>query len=355
VGTTPAIVSSPKLGDLFLKRSADATNGYVYEYTDRGWVYTQINLIGPEGSQGEPGIPGPEGKGEKGDKGDKGDPAPAIHILGVLSSLSQLYPLTPSDDYLGKGFIVKDGGFSHIYVCVISMEDPHDYVWEDAGLLSGYTAITVGGNLVNEWNADTKLTKQTYTTTYPQIYTKNPTGGQEMRDATDQIYNTDKWSYHTKSIALRDSAGAVRGPSPVENDQYATKSYVDNNSGGTLYRHDIQFSGYGFDEGYDGDIGLGTSHDLYAKLTIYSSKSTQGTSYMPIPTDYYNLLTNGPGPITIMPTEGKLDGSEVMTLTFYPNGDLEIGVGYQGQVEEYYWIKEGFENGYQNHIVNRVI
>lgn len=216
IGATPAEVPSPKIGDIFLNNS----NGQVYQYSESGWGYSQLSLIGPPGSQGIPGISIKGDRGEPGEKGEKGDYAPAIHVIGVLASLEDLADIPPSSNYAGKGFIIKQGDVSTIYVCVVAAEEPHDYVWENAGVLTGYSVITVGGNIVSEWNADTKLNNITYTPTTNMVPTI-------QANTREQSWAQLGFSATPYTVPQRSTNGEVAVGTPTAESHATTKKYVD--------------------------------------------------------------------------------------------------------------------------------
>lgn len=223
IGATPAEVASPKIGDIFLNNS----NGQVYQYSESGWGYSQLSLIGPPGSQGVPGISIKGDRGEPGPKGDKGDYSPAIHVIGVLASLEDLADITPSSNYAGKGFIIKEGDVSTIYVCVVAAEEPHDYTWENAGVLTGYSVITAGGELISEWNADTKLDKVTSTSEYERAYCIGTKGDQHT-------IKIGAGYPHANTLVVRQNAGQIQTGEPTEDRHATTKKYVDDGLNGKL-------------------------------------------------------------------------------------------------------------------------
>lgn len=117
-------------------------------------------LQGPQGVQGRTGEQGPVGPvGPRGEQGPQG-PAGTFNIKGTLSSSSLLPDANTMT--MGDAYIVYEDGQSHLYV--ITGEEGN-YSWQDTGVLSAGTTITVGGSAVAEWNADTKLDKVTTSST----------------------------------------------------------------------------------------------------------------------------------------------------------------------------------------------
>lgn len=343
IGRAPQEVANPVVGDLFLKN----TDGTVYQYSETGWGYAQLTLRGPQGVPGVPGSVGPQGiPGPAGPAGPQGEAAPSIQLLGVLDSVDLLPE--PSEQYTGLGYIVRSGDTSVIYSVFISTEEPHDYIWQIAGTVSGFSIVTVGGAVVANWNADTKLDKVTSTSEYERAYCIGTKGEQrvmrigagyphantlvvrqnegqiqtgeptEDRHATTKKYVDDgfvprirkatgEWAYVENydgtvvqrqlqygaavpyTVPMRDAGGIVVVGTPTEDTHAATKKYVDDAVAGAtpkLYRHTIYASCYGNDSD-------GTQHSINMHFEILSTQSTSASAYY-VPVDKFVTLLAGP-------------------------------------------------------------
>lgn len=138
---------------------------------------------GREGPQGVPGLIGPQGiQGPVGPRGLQGEvgPAGSFTILGSIASadlLPSASTMTPGSAYL----VVEDAttGNYDLYVIVSpNPDDPTTFFWQNTGLLSAGTTITIDGGVVSTFNADTKLDKVTSTANYKRAYIINPDGTQ---------------------------------------------------------------------------------------------------------------------------------------------------------------------------------
>lgn len=222
IGAAPQEVANPVVGDLFLKN----TDGTVYQYSETGWGYAQISLRGPQGVPGSRGLDGPPGpQGERGPVGPQGEGAPSIRLIGILDSIDLLPE--PSEQYVGLGYIVRSSTANVIYSVFISTEEPHDYVWQIAGTVSGFSIVTVGGEVVANWNADTKLDKYTTTSDAQRAYIV-------LQDGTQGLKRIVFGSAEAGSIALRTGDGTVRVATPTADNDATTKKYVDDGLAGKL-------------------------------------------------------------------------------------------------------------------------
>lgn len=160
-----------------------------------------LNFIFTDGTQtttnsirGVPGIAGVPGKngapGPKGDKGDKGDPGPrgeqgpqgpagAFTILGTLTS-SDLLPSAASMNQNDAYLITTEGGFD---LWIIIGTTSSNFTWLNTGHLGAGTTITVNGQAVATFNADTKVNKTT-STGGNRIYGVYSTGEQAIYTLT---------------------------------------------------------------------------------------------------------------------------------------------------------------------------
>lgn len=214
-GRTPAIYSgnSPQAtenGDLYI----NTTNGNLYQTTN-GTLVLIGNIKGPAGQQGKAGIAGQRGpQGPQGPQGPKGDPGAFIHITTVVENTSQLPPITE----LSSGALVGPERLLYIPIG----ETTSTAVWTNLGPINVATLVSVEGNIVGEWNADTKVDKAD-----PEeldtlsVYGVNPEVGEVMVPASavaDQ-----------GTIAIRNERGSLNVASPQYSSEAVNKYYGDQN------------------------------------------------------------------------------------------------------------------------------
>ena len=211
VGDNPGQVASPAENDLFL----DAVSADVYQYKNGVWTAI-TNIRGNRGATGATGLTGPQGiPGEQGPQGEPGLPGSAVTIRGILQSVDELMDISPADQEPGTAYLVKD--YSDNYIIWFAL--PEDNTWEQAGPIQA-SVVTVGGNIVTEFNADTKLDKITTSDAYPRAYVVNDAG-------TKQGARAISWGAAPDTIAVRGANGTLMIGTPTENSHAATKKYVD--------------------------------------------------------------------------------------------------------------------------------
>ena len=210
-----------KPGDMYL----NVSTGNVYEFTDNN-VWLQVaNIIGPTGPKGEKGesIVGPEGP--QGPKGDRGDVAGLVNIRGQLTSTDQL-PTPQSLNNLTVAYLVN----GDLYIQF--GETPQTATWNNVGPFNVGTMVTVGGNYVNVWDADTKAPVAPPSAGKSQIWVHN---GQSGRWATLMSVNVQTTpnvipTYRTNSegdTINTHELGYLLTNTPTKNYQCANKKYVD--------------------------------------------------------------------------------------------------------------------------------
>lgn len=146
-------------GDLFISTSTNNGRiiGAVYQYSSatNTWSLVYDNFRGPQGIQGVQGIQGPVGpQGPDGPKGDTGDVGGFINIGGIVTNTSQL----PDPTTLGNrtiAYLIGSGVPYDLYVQV--GDTPESLQWLNTGPLNVSTLVSVDGNYVNLWDADTKV------------------------------------------------------------------------------------------------------------------------------------------------------------------------------------------------------
>lgn len=207
-------------GDMVLDK-----NGDVYMYsTGPEWVRVTnikgaIGRAGAPGRKGDPGLQGPQGP-----KGDKGDPGGFVSIAGILEEEEGL-PDPALVDNKSIGYLV---GTEYPYDLYIQVGDPERY-WVNTGPLNAASLISIDGQYVNLWDADTKRDRIT--------------GLEPFRNENDELPSVvytqsngvDEWSFYStepKTGAFALWTGPSDGPvlksgTPTENNHVANKAYVD--------------------------------------------------------------------------------------------------------------------------------
>ena len=199
--------------------SLSANYGLTFIFTDG----TQKTTNSIRGVPGVAGIPGKNGApGPKGDKGDKGDPGPrgeqgpqgpagAFTILGTLAS-SDLLPSASTMNQNDAYLITTDGGYD---LWIIIGTAASNFTWLNTGHLGAGTTITVNGQAVATFNADTKVTKTTstganriygiYSTGEQAIYTLTtyPSAAAVARFDTNARLQTSNPAAETDCVNLR--------------------------------------------------------------------------------------------------------------------------------------------------------
>lgn len=201
-------------------------NGEIYTYIiDEGilrWTYfTQIRgSQGIPGRKGDTGFAGPQG--ETGPQGPQGDPGAFIHIGGVKSSVGQLPGwggLTPMPSDPSLAYFVGDNPeiyLNDLYIQVGEIRENRE--WINIGTINIATYVTVNGQFVGNWNADTKLDKNTNVTVNWQCYVKRQDGSQTMIDVGDPR--------NAYCIAQSDQYGRLQSADPANNADVVTRQYA---------------------------------------------------------------------------------------------------------------------------------
>ena len=214
-----------KTGDMLLITSG-SEKGNVYQYAESSVVgkkwSLKTNIMGPQGLQGIQGIQGIQGEtGPQGEQGPQGDPGAFIHIEGIVPNIGAL-PTPPSIlNDLTVAYLVGTAEPYELYIQIGST--PEEAEWTPMGPLNVATLVTVGGNFQGTWDADTKLDKDTSTTTYNQVYVKAANGGQGTINVTKQVV--------ADAVVQRQSNGNISidsDPTKITSGSYVVnKNYVD--------------------------------------------------------------------------------------------------------------------------------
>lgn len=193
----PDIVGGYREGDMALLRRS----GLIYRYNGTKWDSAKMSLLGPRGATGETGPRGPRGeqglKGEVGPQGPEGPAGKFVRIVGIVGAVGQL-PTPASLNDTTKAYLVGNSNPRSLYVQV--GDTPATAVWLNAGPLNAGTLVSVGGQIVNQFNADTKLSLQTGATELQQVYGKATNGNQQMNN----IINTPEQGTGILSTAYAD-------------------------------------------------------------------------------------------------------------------------------------------------------
>lgn len=162
-----------------------------------------IGPRGPQGLTGATGATGPQGpQGLQGAKGDKGDPGGFIHIIDILTSEALLpdaetaFAEDPTQAYLV-------GNNAELYILI--GKSAATAQWLNIGVLNLATYVTVNGQFVGIWDADSKVDKNTnYEDT---VYAHNG-----ANDVNIPLVDDDITEY---TIPLRNAHGAISVGDPT--------------------------------------------------------------------------------------------------------------------------------------------
>ena len=206
-GTSPYAAED---GDLYI----NVSNGNLYQ-TINGNIVLVGNIMGPAGAQGKQGPQGPQGiQGPRGYAGAKGDPGSFIQIVGQLAYEDQL-PSTISN--MSHAYLI--GEENELYIPI--GQTIETAVWTNLGPLNVSTLITVDGDYVGEWNADTKVDRmdpENLDGTY--VYAASTDGDNAILTSVAVEQN---------SIPVRTGNGNIFVAAPTADGHAANKLYVDSN------------------------------------------------------------------------------------------------------------------------------
>lgn len=205
------------LTDKIEGRTAMLQDGRVYRVLNGQWAYI-TTIVGAQGIPGQSIKGDPGEQGIQGEKGEKGDPGGFIHIIGTLTSESQLPDTSELGDLTAAYLVGPDSAPKHLWIQV--GPDTSTAYWEDEGILNVATYITVDGQYVGMWDADTKVDKiTTPNPNYYLLYAVSPAGVQtSIRSTSAAAGNV---------IPISDPAGRLYTTNPVNANHAANKNYVD--------------------------------------------------------------------------------------------------------------------------------
>lgn len=177
------------------------------------------NIKGPQGAQGNPGATGPKGdKGDQGVQGPAGPAGPVVDFAGIITNIDQLPD--PSTVSTQTGYLQSIEGAYHVWIVVGGQ-------WTDVGIFNGGTIVTSEGNIVAEWDADTKLDKNTQTGAR-RVYCVGSDGGQYMATLRPDIDPNTAARRYQVVVRQNNTTGNITVPeTPVENTDATSKKYVD--------------------------------------------------------------------------------------------------------------------------------
>ena len=118
-----------------------------------------VGATGPQGPQGIQGIQGPQGI--QGIQGPQGDPGESFMIMGTISSTSQLPD--PSETPRNNAYVLDDGDPTTPNKLYYITGAVGSEVWSYSSLAAAGTTVSVDGNPVTTWNANTKQNALTTT------------------------------------------------------------------------------------------------------------------------------------------------------------------------------------------------
>lgn len=153
-------------------------------------------LVGPKGEKGEPGTPG-----EKGEPGDSGN---FIHIVAELNSTALLPLPSQIRDMSIAYLITNDDGEYDLWIQIGL--NPDVATWNNIGPLNVSTFVTVDGEFVHTWDADTKLNKINMGSGKTGVYAQTGSGA-----PTAYYFQNTKATPTANQIPLFDANGMLNG------------------------------------------------------------------------------------------------------------------------------------------------
>lgn len=214
-GSAPMAMDGLVNGDMWLVTQG-AQKGQVYRYYDYAWSPV-TNIMGPQGIQGPQGLQGLQGeRGAQGPQGKQGPQGDSITILDILSSVDEL----PSPESVGRneGYLIGTGPYD--FWIITGSGDTLQ--WTNAGAFSVGSNVTVNGEPVKVFNADTKLDNKAGTTA-SRAYVVDGNGNNTM------LFYSILPSAGAYSLVQRTTEGNISVPlTPTSNTFAASKAYVDN-------------------------------------------------------------------------------------------------------------------------------
>lgn len=207
----------------------DTTTSNIYQKQEGQWIMVanikgNTGAQGPQGPQGEIGPQGPQGI-----QGENGVPGDAVNIVGILTSSSML----PDPDTVARdsAYVVEDGTGQWLYFITGLGTAESPLIWDKVAFENG-TTVLVGGNPVQTFDADSKVSKITSTTQYLRVYAnyagteKSPIVATTPGLAVDQSDRIASYGPVGRSATSTVNAHLMTGI-PVYDYDAANKKYVD--------------------------------------------------------------------------------------------------------------------------------
>lgn len=234
---------------------ASATINSNYEIVltmDDGRVITVSGSVrGPKGEKGDKGDTGPQGpqgkQGETGEMGPQGPEGPSgppgyFNVLGTLTNEGQLpaaSSVEPGSAYLVWHAIAEEENGGH-YDLWLNINSSGNQVWQNTGRVAAGTYIYANGQVVNEFNADTKLDAYTTAGGGNKLYGVNNDGEPKMFTIRPEPQTGQSSTYKNQvvqyDVISNKNTGLIRiAETPLEAYHTASKNYVDNKF--KVYQH----------------------------------------------------------------------------------------------------------------------
>lgn len=151
--------------------------------------------------------------------GPQGPAGKGLNIIGTYTLVSQAP--AASGQEMGDAFLLSDGSSTTLYVLTGTPGTPSTYQWQET-TFGGGTSVTVGGQVQNTWDADTKVSKITTTSTYNRVYGISTATG----ETTFFVSRTD--TPVSNSLARYDASKQLVVPTtPTADNHAASKQYVE--------------------------------------------------------------------------------------------------------------------------------
>lgn len=214
----PSSGSDNITGDMYLNTS----NGDVYRYDE---AYSKVgNIRGPQGIQGIRGERGEQGLiGPVGPVGPQGPQGESIEFVGTLNNINELP--NPSTVARNSAYLItnEDGAYD-IYVIVGN----GTLDWVNVGSFGGSSGseVLINGQVVDQFNADTKVDK--ITGTPDSGATRGFIYGLDSDGTTPKLYRVQIQANTSGTIPVRDSSYNFYIGTPTQQYHCTPKSYVDN-------------------------------------------------------------------------------------------------------------------------------
>lgn len=154
-------------------------------------------------------------KGETGAIGPRGESA-TLNIIGTFDSVSQAP--NPQTRELGDAFILANGPTTTLYILTGDKDIVSTYSWQETSF-GGGTRITLNGQTLSTWRADSVVQKMVPSDITPAAYVSIDPFDDGLIGISQQI--------DADTIARRDSGGRLSTATPTGASHAANKQYVD--------------------------------------------------------------------------------------------------------------------------------